>query len=956
MNTGIGSILGFLKPRIGGVTFTIVLCCGILAHSASRAAGGGAALMTGTAEWKISKIEAPGNRQSESYCAMTRKFTKDVVLNLGSRANGDLSLAFDFQKKSFDLQKDYVVALSAGKETKRAFSVRPVSEAAIVLSAGQDPAFLQALAKKGKIDANIAGKIYVFDLGPVSAGIDKLKNCVAELKDSAGPAIASARDDAKTAPLTPDVESLLKANARPSSEGGTSGEAPAPKTSAATTASASSSSRSGFAEIEALREENLRLSNALERERRTYENREMGGAEGNLVAELREKIALLESRQVKPSESQKAPDDTAARSLKESEDKMRALKDENARLKTEIERTRTAAQAQAANIVSPKAFDDVRAQLDSLRTQNETLKAQLEQERESAPPTPANVSAVTHDRSMQIKLDEASKKLTSLQTENAALREEKERKLLRLSSDDWNLEEATRRYNEAEREIRRMALLVEENKSICAQEKVELEGMLFDPSVADQEQLARLSGLENKLRAAQAELQAQRDSHEKQIEELRRSSAAMNPQEVAKRDSRIQELEGELRTIRTDIEKALEERDTERTKTLSLSREVEELKARLEGKADVAQQNLSRLDSEKKTAMAQLAQLTEDKNRIVRERDEALARFQGLSADKARLESEVARLSANQSAGASPEEKAALGRELMALRAENVRKDTEYTQKVARLEAEKAHIAAALAQIQQAKTQTPPVAMAPSPSVAREIEGLRAELQSTQKRHEQEIAALRGEVDRKTTTTAQHDEASAFASLEPAAGTERGQDPVPLSSSARVSAVQSATLPAPVQTPAFMNLAQISGVLEGAGLKLSKPVEKVAEVSGPAFSAYRWQIGPAFGSSEQRPLGDIQQFDRHIQDYVNKTQSRCPGEFAASPAASRGQGLGRIESYEIACVGNGSGSSAAIVFFVRKGLFTVIAHESGTDAMDVAMEDRDRIFSSLSQDAALAAR
>lgn len=926
----------------------------------------GALMMSGNADWKVAKIDAPAGQKDGAYCAMTRKFNKNVVLTIGSKADGAMSLAFDFQKKTFDPKKNYVIAMTAGPDAKRAFEAVPVSPAAIVLDAGTDAPFADALEKNAKVDVSIDGRIYVFDLGPFAAGRGKLAECVASLPGRKTESLA--KDDGKT----PAAEALLRAAAAK--------EAPAPEKSVSKTASSGSGNS---AEINALREENLRLSNALERERRDYENNQMSAAQSNLVSELREKIALLESEKGVASEKSPGSPDSAQQ-LKDASAKLDALAIENSRLKSELERLRADADERAKNIVTPKAFDEVRAQLEDLGRENEALKAQIAQAQSSgAASQVADVESVTRIRTLEVKLDEAGKKIGDLQKENDALRDEKERKLLRVSSDNWNLEEATRRYNEAEREIRRMASLVEENKSLCAQEKVELEGMLFDPSVTDQEQLAHLSGLENKLRAAQDDLQTQRQSYEKQLEELNRANAEMNPDEVRKRDEKIDALDAEIKSIRAELEKTVGERDTERAKTLGLLKEIEGLKANLSGKEGEAQQTISRLEGEKASAVAALESAKSDKARLETEKAAILAeieRTKGIKSqqtaetDKAqaelvRLRGETARLQAaledqagkTAATSPTPEEKAALGRELMALRAEIVRKDTEYNQKIQRLEAEKSQLATTFA-----KTQTTAQAQQITPAVSGEINALRAEIQKSQRTHEQEIAALRSELAERDTSEA----AAKMAVMEPAAGPGAAAIPAAAQPPVNLSPAQTASLPSPAAVQAqpipapksaasssFMNLAQISGLIESAGLRLSKPVEKVSEVSGPTFSAFRWQVGPAFGSSEQRPIGDTAEFDRYVDDYVNKTRSRCQGDFAASPAAVRGDGSNRMSSYEIACVSGDTASSAAIVFFVRNGLFTVIAHEAGTDAMDVAMEDRDRIFAALSgSDSAVAAR
>ena len=127
------------------------------------------------------------------------------------------------------------------------------------------------------------------------------------------------------------------------------------------------------------------------------------------------------------------------------------------------------------------------------------------------------------------KMRELENKLSMITRENNELNAELEKALrdsekerLTVSSDNWNLEEATMRYNEADRQIARLGQQVQKERAQCTMEKKELEMMLFDPSVTDQAQLARLSSLEKQLEEAKAALEQQRISYETKISQLQK--------------------------------------------------------------------------------------------------------------------------------------------------------------------------------------------------------------------------------------------------------------------------------------------------------------------------------------------------------------------------------------------------------------------------------------------------
>jgi chromosome segregation ATPase len=88
---------------------------------------------------------------------------------------------------------------------------------------------------------------------------------------------------------------------------------------------------------------------------------------------------------------------------------------------------------------------------------------------------------------------------------------------LSVSSDNWNLERATMRFNEAERQIARLGRELQTQKAQCNTEKQKLEGMLFDPEVTNQQQLSRLSELEGQLEEIKSKSAVQQRTYEERI-------------------------------------------------------------------------------------------------------------------------------------------------------------------------------------------------------------------------------------------------------------------------------------------------------------------------------------------------------------------------------------------------------------------------------------------------------
>src|SRR5690606_17685415 len=103
---------------------------------------------------------------------------------------------------------------------------------------------------------------------------------------------------------------------------------------------------------------------------------------------------------------------------------------------------------------------------------------------------------------------------------------------------------------------------------------------------------------------------------------------------------------------------------------------------------------------------------------------------------------------------------------------------------------------------------------------------------------------------------------------------------------------------------------------------------------------YQWQNNGIYGSSELHPLNNMGQFERYVQSYLERTESRCQGDFAIVPDDTFEQGSMRVDTYELACVDDQVSSSASLAFFSKDGTFTVIAHEAPVENMESAMNAR----------------
>ena len=144
--------------------------------------------------------------------------------------------------------------------------------------------------------------------------------------------------------------------------------------------------------------------------------------------------------------------------------------------------------------------------------QLEAKNAQLEEALKSAQTRIAEAALNTEGKAIR-KITELESKLEAAQSDNKtlakqleSLRTQKEDARLNLVAGDWTLEQATKRFNEAEREIKRLGQQLEKERMACNREKSQIEQMLFDPAVTERKQIEKLRALEAELEEARARL------------------------------------------------------------------------------------------------------------------------------------------------------------------------------------------------------------------------------------------------------------------------------------------------------------------------------------------------------------------------------------------------------------------------------------------------------------------
>ena len=219
------------------------------------------------------------------------------------------------------------------------------------------------------------------------------------------------------------------------------------------------------------------------------------------------KLAMKEAQKTPVSKMVSEEPAVDTKLVKQLED----LKAENTRLSAALQgQEKKLASFDASSPEAEKDLAEMRKKLAEMEEENKKLYLDARDARSQI-----DTAAIETGNQALKKIREYERKLEAAQIDNLALSKEieglrRKQEDVRLSevAGDWDLEKATKRYNEAEREIKRLGMLLEQQRVAHRQERGELEQMLFDPAVTEQEQRRRLTELELQLAAAERELQA----------------------------------------------------------------------------------------------------------------------------------------------------------------------------------------------------------------------------------------------------------------------------------------------------------------------------------------------------------------------------------------------------------------------------------------------------------------
>jgi hypothetical protein len=159
----------------------------------------------------------------------------------------------------------------------------------------------------------------------------------------------------------------------------------------------------------------------------------------------------------------------------------------------------------SADVVDLEDFSILGSQLKNAEMEKQNLQAELSTLKRQLDMDKSSITIARLEKAIDqsnIALNRAGKENAALYQKFVSLENELTKaKQARVGDANWDMKKATNRLDEAQREIRRLAMHLENNQKQCDVEKQHIEAMLFDPKITDKKQQGKLSALETKIHA-----------------------------------------------------------------------------------------------------------------------------------------------------------------------------------------------------------------------------------------------------------------------------------------------------------------------------------------------------------------------------------------------------------------------------------------------------------------------
>lgn len=906
--------------------------------------------------WAITRV---ASMSQGSYCTMAQKYSNDTVLTIAKNQSGEYSLAFDFQNPKFQAGKSVTAAVKAGSGSAQNFEVQPSSPQAIVIGLGADEKFISALESSGKMQLDVAGDTYAFNIAKFKDAQSELATCMSSMKTQTREAKDATKSEAQlaeaaeagkkaaapvvaAAPSDKDLTAVAnKADAKVASKLSAEDLTSAPvEPLAAPAKTVSSASKVAPAAIAAapvvaavpvsssdegaLRAENEKLKQSLSEARRSYEN-QMNTQQR--VPELQEKLqtldmenAKLKEQIAKASAEPKAKEETArlATELDKTRQDLAKANEENKTLKSQVA-TATTVKADADK--SAQTLQLSQRELDTLKAENQTLKNQLQ------------IAAKEPSKAATVPVPTPTPDLSKLKTENETLKAE----LAKLSAEKASVPvPAVDPAKEQE-----LIYLRAENEKLV--KEASLKPVVKGASAAGS---ADLQKRVSELQAENATLKTQLASGDK-LTPMPSAAAPLSASDQENLRGQIRDLKSQLEIVesesaglRKQLETAQKNADGNQIKAAGGNWDLEQATRRYQE----SQREIRRLGGLLEEDRVKCAQEKKDIEYMLFDPEVAKpAQISMLNNMEDQLTAKDARIAELENSLKTAKVQPASG---------NAKSDITFAPvaKATKVDSEQL-LAADVKPMVDTKRDTTGQAQAPAPAIQAPIAAV-SELPVPTGSAPAPVPVTPAAVAVVQPTPLQpRDIVPPAVAVAPAPIVAPAPVAVPVPVAPPVQVAQPVVTPQPVavqqvaaaQTGKFQTSQDFTSMLQSAGVTIRGTVQPASKASAPDYKAFSWQTDSLYGSAEQRSIGAQAGFEPAVKQYIDRAKSRCQGDFAAVPAQISGSIP--AEGYEIACVSGQNGSSASVLFTYKDGIMTTVAHEGRAEAMDIAMDARDRVAS-----------
>ena len=978
---------------------SVALIGSLMMGVSAPAIASGKDILKSQGKWVVSKMG--GNADISSYCAMARKFDKNIILTMAENKEGEISFAVDFQAPALRKTKDYTVTLSSGAGENRTFSVLPVSNKAFVVRLGRDDAFASSMKASNELVFGIDGKYYGFETGDINSVFSDMDKCISALGGVASEAVIdNPSSDIRAEKIRDNnsenqirISSLLR-------------------------------------EIDDLKAENKRLIDNLSKIRVDLEKSK----------NLKSKSSERDLKKIEVLEDELASLKAENASLLEQSSDVQALMGAQQQLQIALKRVNEEKEMLSASLA--KANEQIsfmknnpenirkKAQLETkvkeLELELETAlanekKRELEYNDSKSKIAKENEKLLTDIASLKENLKKVEDKYTLLNKEYEGLKlansTEKESKSKEIAA-------VTNKLNELKNE--KMAL-EQKQKELLAENKKEIDNlkMSLDKVIKEKEGLERkVTSLENELKETTLSFDKSSRENISLFDDLNSKLVELEKKDVEKK-SYIEKLEAEKTELQNKIsslkesgdkddviaslEKTIEGLKKENETLLKKIKENEEALLPIEDVSeDVNADKLAKLEEEIKSLRAENSSLNADLS-IATAKVEALENSESVKLDKGEevklrkqirsLKNELELSRAEVADLKEKLEKTVITYENKML--QRVDSDDELQSTLRRLQEAEREIRRMANRMERQKQEyekekkeleymlfDPELASAAQVSFLNSLEDM---LENANQEIENQKLVI-AEKDRliksleanqseriKTSQTTKteklnNDNKKEIAFVEksevieevllpekgdiikkedkgmnkPSLAEESSKDSEKIDNVEVLSPASIlSSAPAPIPTPVykFMEKGEIENILAKSDINISGGQITLNSGDGDRVS-YSWDYNGIYGKAEQQVMDKETGFGDYIKSYIGNIKDKCPGDFAA--VANQLEITNRkVESYELACVSNNINSAVSVLFMEKDGVFIVISHEAASDRMIDAMDARDRIIANL---------